>query len=77
MTETHPNTFPALPVRETANVLVWFSIFQDEMDYERHTAALADSMQWKDNVAKELGALLEERPEILRLLPTPRSRLHG
>jgi NIPSNAP len=75
VTEKHPNTFPALPVRETANVFVWFSVFADEMTYERHEAALANSISWKNNLA-ELGARLNERPEILRLLPTQRSRLH-
>ena len=43
ITEKHPNTFPALPVRETANVFVWFSVFPDVTAYERHAAALADS----------------------------------
>ena len=77
VTENHPNTFPALPVREGANVLVWFSVFADEMAYERHAAARADSIHWKNKIAGELTARLKERPEILRLLPTPRSRLHA
>ena len=76
VTETHPNSFPALPVREGANVFVWFSVFADEMDYERHAAALANSISW-NNLAEELGLRLKERPEILRLLPTQRSRLRG
>ena len=29
VTETHPNTFPRLPVREGATVFVWFSCFPD------------------------------------------------
>jgi hypothetical protein len=77
VTENHPNTFPALPVRETANVFVWFSSFPDEMAYERHAATLADTTPWKKNTAEEFTRRLKERPEILRLLPTPRSRLHG
>src|SRR2546423_994812 len=44
VTKSHPNTFPALPVRETANVFVWFSSFPDEMAYERHAAARAGSI---------------------------------
>ena len=68
VTENHPNTFPALPVREAANVFVWFSVFPDEKSYERHA---------KNKIAEELTARLTERPEILRLAPTPRSRLHG
>jgi hypothetical protein len=77
VTENHPNTFPALPVREAANVFAWFSVFPDEAAYEQHAAALADSIHWKNSIAEELTARLKEDPEILRLLPTPRSRLHG
>jgi len=77
VTEAHPNTFPALPVREGANVLVWFSVFPDEKAYKQHLGALANSIQWKNKMAEELAARLKERPEILRLVPTPRSRLHG
>ena len=77
VTENHPNTFPALPVREAANVFVWFSVFPDEKAYERHAGDLANSIQWKNKIAEELTARLKERPEILRLVPTPRSRLHG
>jgi len=55
VSEQHPNTFPALPVREEANVVVWFSMFTER----------AESAVWPENT------------EILRLRPTPRSRLHG
>jgi hypothetical protein len=76
VTENHPNTFPALPVREAANVFVWFSVFADEMAYKPHAAALADSIP-RNNLAQELAMRLKERPEVLRLLPTQRSRLRG
>jgi hypothetical protein len=77
VTENHPNTFPALTVREAANVFAWFSVFPDQTAYQQDAAILADSIHWKNNIAGELTARLKERPEILRLLPTPRSRLHG
>lgn len=77
VTEKHPNTFPALPVREGANVFVWFSIFPDTTAYERHLAVRAGSSAWKNHIADTLRSRLKEEPEILRLLPTPRSRLHG
>lgn len=76
VTENHPNTFPALPVREDANVLVWFSGFPNAAAYEHHTAARAGSAQWK-SIAKKLEEWLQEATEILRLQPTPRSRLQG
>ena len=77
VTETHPNSFPALPVREAANVFVWFSVFPDEKAYEQHTVSLANSIHWKNKIAEELTARLKLPSEILRLVPTPRSRLHG
>jgi hypothetical protein len=70
VTEDHPNTFPALPVRENANVFVWFSSFLDQ-------TALANSIHRTESVTEELATRLKEHPEILRLLPTPRSRLHA
>ena len=70
VTEKHPNTFPALPVREKVNVFVWFSNFPDE-------ATHANSLDRTKSVANELMARLKGPPEILKLLPTPRSRLRG
>ena len=76
VTESHPNTFPALPVREQANVLVWFSGFPEATAYERHMSARAESPRWK-SVFEDLADRFVQTTEILRLQPTPRSRLHG
>lgn len=76
VTENHPNTFPALPVRENANVFVWFSIFPNESAHAHHTAVLVDLPDWK-NIAADLASRLKAPLEILRLRPTPRSRLHA
>ena len=70
VTEKHPNTFPALPVREKVNVFVWFSNFPDETTH-------ANSLDRTKSVANELAPRLKGPPEILKLLPTPRSRLRG
>jgi len=60
VTEASPNSFPALPVREGENVLVWF----------------ADA-----DTAPPLPVGLERRlsrpVDVLRLLPTARSRLNS
>jgi hypothetical protein len=77
ITENHPNTFPALPVRENVNVLVWFSHFSDRGAYEHHTAALTNSTRWSNEIAKELAGRLKGRPEVLKLSPTARSQLRG
>ncbi len=77
VTEESPNTFPRLPVREGEHVFVWFAGFQDQGAYELHNAALADSKIWRDEISKFLKRRLKHKPELLRLAPTPRSRLTG
>jgi len=77
ITENHPNTFPALPVRENVNVFVWFSHFSDRAAYDRHTAALTNSTRWSNEIAKELAGRLKGSPEVLKLSPTARSQLRG
>ena len=74
VTETHPNTFPGLPVREDANVFAWFSRFPDRESYERSAAAIAESMRQRELTPK-LSQLTKEQPEVLLLSPTPRSLL--
>jgi quinol monooxygenase YgiN len=63
VTEHSPNTFPALPVREEAEVFVWISIFEDEDDHARRAGSLP---------LDHAGAA-----EVIRLRPTARSLMHG
>jgi len=74
VTETHPNTFPRLPVREDANVFAWFSRFPDRKAYERSAAAVSGSMR-QGEVTTKLAELIREQPEVLLLSPTARSLL--
>lgn len=76
VTENHPNTFPALPVHEEANVFVRFSLFSDRAAYERYAAAFAEALAEKGG-ANKLSALIEGQPEVLLLEPTVRSLLRG
>ncbi len=68
VTEYHPNTFPALPVREDANVFVWFTGFADRAESDR-------------KIVKEVSAKISDRvgsnPEVLLLGPTARSLLRA
>jgi len=76
VTERHPNTFPSLPVREDVNVFVWFSVFPNRTDWDRHAKAFADLMrEWQLEVI--LSKLIKGRPEVLVLAPTTRSLIHG
>jgi hypothetical protein len=61
VTEASPNSFPALPVREDENVLIWFAMF-----------AAADHAH---ALPSPLDRYLSKPMETLRLLPTVRSRL--
>lgn len=65
VTETHPNTFPRLPVRETANVFVWFARFANRNTYEKSAAAIGEA----------IPSVALDQPEILVLSPTARSLL--
>lgn len=76
VTERHPNTFPRLPVREDANVFVWFSVFPDRAVRDRHAKASADVMGERQLEAK-LSKLIKGRPEVLVLAPTARSLIHA
>jgi len=74
VTETHPNTFPRLPVREDANIFVWFARFLNRKAYEKSPAAIGELMREKETAGK-LRALIVDQPEILMLSPTARSLL--
>jgi NIPSNAP len=74
VTETHPNTFPGLPVREDANVFVWFSRFPDGKTHQRLAAAVSELMRQRE-VTTKLAEFTREQPEVLLLSPTARSLL--
>lgn len=67
-TEAAPNTFPALPVRENARVVVWLARFADPDEYDAHRTATSGAHEG-------LAEYLTEPPQQLRLAPTARSQL--
>jgi hypothetical protein len=75
LTEPSANDFPALPVREGENVLVWFSCFADEAAYVRHVELRSRPEHRARDAANALAPWLSREPEVLRLAPTRRSRL--
>ena len=74
--ETAANNFPRLPVREKDHVFVWFAMYKDADDYERHRNRLDKSPGWRA-AATRLQHETSAPTQVLRLAPTPRSRLHG
>ena len=76
MFETEPsaNTFPRLPVREGEHAFVWFARFADVAAHERSAAALAADTAWSGSVRRALEGRLVAPTEVMRLVPTARSR---
>lgn len=70
VTDSSPNNYPRLPIREGEHVFVSFASFSNEASYKTHLA----NEEWRA-VAKELGHRSSGPPEVLRLSPTPRSVL--
>ena len=77
ITEDSPNTFPQLPVREGESAFVWFAGFSDQEAHKNHLSRLRESSLWTEEIAPYLKKNLKGKPEVLRLTPTPRSRLTG
>ena len=76
VSETSPNDFPRLPVRENERVFVWFSTHRDARRYEHSLARLGQSAEWA-TIREELRSKLMREPEVHRLEPTPRSCAAG
>ncbi len=74
VSEHAENTFPRLPVRESENVLVTFQEFPDLAGLDAFRDALGTDRDWRA-IEAALAALRSRKPEIFRLLPTPRSLL--
>jgi hypothetical protein len=69
VTETTPNNFPALPVRQHEKVFVWFTRASDASAYENARTSLNASL------GAELAEYQERAAQVLRLSPTSRSLL--
>ncbi|MEJ8571699.1 NIPSNAP family protein [Microbaculum marinum] len=74
VSEPGPNTFPALPVRETDTVLVWVARFADQAAFDDHAARLSAHPGWAA-VAADLGEGGRGEPLRLILSPTARSAM--
>lgn len=76
-TDTSPNSFPKLPVREGETVHVTFLGFADEAAHLAWRETLARGPDWRDRAPEDLLPQFMRKPEALRLAPTARSRLRG
>jgi quinol monooxygenase YgiN len=73
-TETSPNTFPQLPIREKDRVFVWFA-----KPGAGGEAGFLDAWRrrsgWRDQAGEALLPAFMRKPEMLRLMPAARSPL--
>jgi len=74
--ETEPNNFQRLPVREKDHVFAWFALYDGTADYAKRLATLNASPNWRDWLSTDLRHRLNADPQTLRLSPMPRSLLH-
>lgn len=72
-TESAPNNFPRLPVREGEQVLVVFAMFPHAQALE----AFDRSGAWSRALEGGPSTLRADTPDTLRLLPTTRSAIHA
>jgi len=72
--ETSPNTYPQLPIREKDRVFVWFARLPagGEAHFLRDWRTQTG---WRDSASETLLPALMRKPEMLRLAPTDRSPL--
>jgi hypothetical protein len=73
--ETQPNDFTRLPVREHESVFVWITQLSDTGVDSRFAQLVSSRSGWRDHVPEALLPALMRKPEVLRLAPTSRSRL--
>lgn len=67
------NTFPALPIREDANVVVWVGGFAGPDALAEHVRLLGRETRWTHDTLPALTSRLSRPPEQLHLSPTSRS----
>ena len=75
VTESSPNNYAPLPVREGESVFAWLARLDSAAAERTFSVALAADSGWRDGVSEELLPALMRKPEVLRLAPTASSVL--
>lgn len=76
VTSPELNNYPKLPVRTGEHMYVWIAQFRSPEGYAAYEARLKSDKHWEELWPVARGKLARD-PEVLRLRPTPRSRLQG
>ncbi|HEX5184355.1 MAG TPA: NIPSNAP family protein [Allosphingosinicella sp.] len=75
VTETSPNNFPSLPVREADRVFVWLARFPNEAALDLFIRRFHRRSGWREGVAESLLPAFARKPELIRLAPSHASSL--
>jgi hypothetical protein len=75
VSETSPNNFPRLPVREADRVFVWLARFPDEAALDAFLRRYHRRSGWREAAAESLLPAFARKPELIRLAPSPASPL--
>jgi hypothetical protein len=75
VSETAPNSFPRLPIREADRVFVWFARFPGAAAEAAFAERERRASGWRDAAPESLLPAFARKPERLRLSPTARSAL--
>jgi len=75
VTESEPNNFPQLPVRQHEKIFVWFTRVADQAAYDRARLWLVGTRTWRADLGPRLDDYEERPAQVLRLAPTSRSLL--
>ena len=76
-TSKQPNNFPRLAVRTGESIVVWVTRFTSPEAYAAYLEKRDADPQWREKLWPVARAQLVRDPEVLRMSPTPRSRLRG
>jgi hypothetical protein len=74
-TESSPNNFPALPVREGEQVFVWIIHFQDQIPQQTELQKLLCFDNMPDVALPGFSPFTKQPLDVLRLLPTEHSKM--
>jgi len=77
VTSAQPNNFPRLPIRMGEHIYIWVARFKDTQAYAAYQKRLEADRRWSHTLWPAARDQLSREPEVLRLTPTPRSRLRG
>src|SRR5258706_9341077 len=77
VTSAQPNNFPRLPIRMGEHIYIWVARFKDTQAYAAYHKRLEADRRWSHTLWPAARDQLSREPEVLRLTPTPRSRLRG